>query len=407
MTEPTVMADDLRRLSMSWHPPVVARRARVLAAALGLLVLGCVLLGAGTAEATPRETAERVHLEKLNATRAEAGLSALVAHAGLGEVARDWTHVMATQQRLYHNPALADLFSPRWTGLAENVAYRTDASATPHELAAQLHERFMASDGHRANILGDWHHVGVGVELSDDGTMWVTVVFARAAVPPLPDDVRDLAAGACLGGGLLGDGLLSGGFLDIVGNVHHEAITCLASFGVTTGTGDGTTYSPGDVVTRAQMAGFLARVIDEADGRALADHDGASRFADVGSSHTFASHVNRLAAAGIAKGGASGRPADYFAPQAPVSRAQMAAFLDRTYAYVTGGRLAPAGTCFPDVAGHPLQGHVDRLCVAGVVQGTPSGAYVPGAPVRRDAMASFVTRLMDVLVSEGAASPPA
>lgn len=394
---------------MSGHQAGTVSRARVIGLlALGLLVLGAAFPRVGAAEATSRATAERVHLERLNASRTEAGLPALVAHAGLSEVARDWTRVMRTQERLYHNPDLADLFSPRWTGLAENVAYRTDASATPHELAGQLHENLMASEGHRANIMGDWHHVGVGVELSDNATMWVTVVFARATVPPLPLDVRDLAKGACLNGGILSDGgLLSGGFLDILGNVHRQAISCLASYGVTAGTGDGTTYAPGAVVTRAQMAGFLARAIDEADGRALPAHDADSRFADVGPGHTFASHVNRLAAAGIAKGGASGRPADYFAPQAPVSRAQMAAFLDRTYAYVTGGRLASAGTCFTDIAGHPLQGPVDRLCVAGVVRGTASGAYAPGAPVRRDAMASFVTRLMDVLVAEGAASPPA
>lgn len=382
------------------------RVIRFLAAAL-LVVGGVLLVAAGTAEATPRQTAEREHLAQLNATRAEAGLSALVAHAGLAEVARDWTHVMRTEERLYHNPDLTELFSPRWRGLAENVAYRTEPSATPGELAARTHEAFMASDGHRENILGDWHHVGVGAEISE-GTMWLTVVFARAAVPPQPVDVRNLAMGACPDGGLLsGGGLLSDGFLDIGSTVHHKAIECLVSYGVSAGTGDGRTYSPAAVVTRAQMAGFLARVIEEADGRSLPAYDGTSRFADVDTSHTFVSHVNRLAAAGIAKGGPSGRPADSFAPQAPVSRAQMAAFLDRTYAYVTGGRLASAGTCFPDVAGNPLQAAVDRLCVAGVVQGTSSGAYVPGAPVRRDAMASFVTRMVDVLVSEGAASPPA
>lgn len=378
--------------------------------ALVLAVLGLVALGADSAAAGERQTAERVHLKRLNDTRAEAGLPALAAHARLGEVARDWAHVMRTQQRLYHNPDLAELFSPGWRALAENVAYRRDASATPRQQAAKLHETFMGSDAHRANILGDWHHVGVGVAIADDDTMWVTVVFAKASVPPLPDGVRDLAAGACPegGGGLLSDGLsdVSDVFGDILGNVHADAISCLVSHGLTAGTGEGSTYGPRGAVTRAQMAGFLARVIDGADGRALPAHAGDTRFADVDAGHTFASHIARLAAAGIAKGGPSGRSPDHFAPQEPVTRAQMAAFLDRTHAYVTGGKLASAGTCFPDVAGHPLQAPVDRLCVAGVVQGTDRGVYVPGAPVRRDAMASFVSRLMDVLVAEGAASPP-
>jgi len=40
----------------------------------------------------------------------------------------------------------------------------------------------------------------------------------------------------------------------------RAAIACIYWLGVTTGTGDGTTYSPEDFVTRQQMAAFLARL---------------------------------------------------------------------------------------------------------------------------------------------------
>lgn len=43
-------------------------------------------------------------------------------------------------------------------------------------------------------------------------------------------------------------------------NVHREAITCLRYYGVTQGTGDGSTYEPQAPVTRTQMARFIRRV---------------------------------------------------------------------------------------------------------------------------------------------------
>ena len=38
-----------------------------------------------------------------------------------------------------------------------------------------------------------------------------------------------------------------------------DAINCIAYYGITQGTGDGSTYSPEQDVTRAQMAVFIAR----------------------------------------------------------------------------------------------------------------------------------------------------
>jgi len=49
-------------------------------------------------------------------------------------------------------------------------------------------------------------------------------------------------------------------------NVHAPAIEWAASSGVTAGCGDGTSYCPGDPVTRAQMATFLHRMSGQAAG---------------------------------------------------------------------------------------------------------------------------------------------
>jgi hypothetical protein len=43
----------------------------------------------------------------------------------------------------------------------------------------------MNSSGHRANILGDYNYVGVGVA-SDGDVLWVTVIFMRKGAAPEP-----------------------------------------------------------------------------------------------------------------------------------------------------------------------------------------------------------------------------
>src|SRR6476661_504402 len=53
-------------------------------------------------------------------------------------------------------------------------------------------------------------------------------------------------------------------FTDVGAGPHHDNILCLSAAGITTGT-TATTYSPANVVTRAQMASFVARSIDEAN----------------------------------------------------------------------------------------------------------------------------------------------
>lgn len=367
---------------------------------VAVLVLGLTgLVGlTGTATAGPRDIAERALLERINAARAAKDLPALAGHDQLAVTARDWAERMRAERRLTHNPDLEAYLSPSRRRIAENIASRR-SSESIEKVAAEIHEQLMDSAPHRANILDEWHHAGVGVAVSRNGTVWATLNFAEATVPPLPTGVRDIASGACQGD------VPASGFTDLGGNVHADAIACLAWHGVASGTGLGT-YDPRAVVTRGQTATFLARLIDEAHGRSLPDYEGTSRFADVGEGHTHEAAINRLADAGIAKGGPAGRPPDLFVPQAPVTRAQMAAFLERTYTHVTGRRSASAGPCFADAADHPLHQAIDRLCLAGVVRGNSVGAYGPSMSVQRDAMGSFLARVLDVLAAEGAASPP-
>ena len=84
-------------------------------------------------------------------------------------------------------------------------------------------------------------------------------------------------------------------------NTQRDAIACLGSWSATQGIGDNL-YAPGEAVTRAQMATFVARTI-EASGLQL-DADAPDAFTDVGGIHADA--VTKLAAAGIVGSAGSG-----------------------------------------------------------------------------------------------------
>jgi hypothetical protein len=105
-------------------------------------------------------------------------------------------------------------------------------------------------------------------------------------------------------------------FGDDSGNTHEVSINSIASVGITTGCGSGSSYCPDSSVTRGQMAAFLARTLDLPPG--------PDRFGDDGTS-TFQDEINSLAGAGITQGCSD----TSFCPDEPVTRGQMASFLVR------------------------------------------------------------------------------
>ena len=189
------------------------------------------------------------------------------------------------------------------------------------------------------------------------------------------------------------------GFGDVpAGNPHRGAIDCIRWWGVTVGSSTG--YNPSGVVNRGQMASFIARTIELSGGSlpsnppdAFSDDDGTTHEAD----------IDKVAAAGVVLGGADGR----YRPGDPVSRAQMATFLVKAHAERTGTALAaPPVDYFPDDGGGAHEGNINRAARAGLTGGTATGAYRPGAAVARDQMASFLARLLDLLVETAGARPP-
>jgi hypothetical protein len=195
----------------------------------------------------------------------------------------------------------------------------------------------------------------------------------------------------------------SAGFTDVPPDgVHSRAVDCVVHWRVAQGRSS-TSYAPSAPVTREQMATFLAGLVTRSGGtlpEPTRDHFSD----DDGSVHEDA--INRLAEAGVVLGRSPGR----FEPGAAVTRAQMAAFLVRGYDLRAsqGGRpaLALGEDWFYDDAASPLHDDVNKAASAGFAGGVGGGRYQPDGPVRRDQMASFVARALDLVVEQGMAEPP-
>lgn len=176
-----------------------------------------------------------------------------------------------------------------------------------------------------------------------------------------------------------------GGFADVAaGNMHEAAVDCLAWWELTRGTGDG--YGPALSVTRAQMASFVTRLLETAG---VDLEPGTDRFSDDdGNVHEPA--INKLADADVVHGVSVER----YDPEGRVTRAQMASFIVRAHALVSGELPPVIMDHFADDDGSVHEANINRAAEAGLVRGAEPGTYEAHRPVRRDQMASFLTRLM-------------
>jgi hypothetical protein len=120
---------------------------------------------------------ERRFSRLMNAARERAGRNRLSLDPEASKVARKHSREMVDRNLLYHTPSSSLIRRvTRWQILGENVGVGGSVGS--------LHEAFMGSRPHRANILyAKFRHVGVGVRKSHDGRMWVTVVFENRLDP--------------------------------------------------------------------------------------------------------------------------------------------------------------------------------------------------------------------------------
>jgi len=165
--------------------------------------------------------------------------------------------------------------------------------------------------------------------------------------------------------------------------------------GVVGGYGDGT-YRPMVVVTREQMAGYIARALAGGDAHVPTGPPVAT-FPDVEAGAWAYRYVEYCAAQRVVGGYPDGR----YWPLAEVDRAQMAVFVARAMAPLEErpglpSYVAPTVPSFPDVldSGNTAWAYreVEYAREHGVVGGYPDGRYHPEVPVTREQMAAFIAR---------------
>lgn len=145
--------------------------ARALAAVLVAAALAVVAPAAPASAhvGTDARLTEFLMAVSINGARAEHGLPPLQFDAAMSDSARTWSAEMASTRTLSHTRTLASTVSGTWTAIGENVG---DGVHPP-----TIQDAFMASPTHRANILGHYSRMGIGVVVDGAGVVWVTQRF--------------------------------------------------------------------------------------------------------------------------------------------------------------------------------------------------------------------------------------
>ena len=154
----------------------------MLAAILAIVVLAaCVPFKPGAPAAAPlpfgsaHPQAQELYYI-VNNERAANGLGPVAWHDQLGGLAQGWSDYMAVSGNYSHQNLDAILQNPAYygySGLGENILHGGCGIT-----AAQMDQAWMNSPLHRANILGNFSAVGIGVACNG-GDLYATEDFGR------------------------------------------------------------------------------------------------------------------------------------------------------------------------------------------------------------------------------------
>ena len=192
-------------------------------------------------------------------------------------------------------------------------------------------------------------------------------------------------------------------FVDVpFGHWAWSMIVALSNAGITGGcSGDPPLFCPDDVLTRAQMAVFIETSLGA--GLDSLPQCNGTVFRDVNSTavgEPLCRFIEDFAARGIT-GGCSANP-PLFCPDAPVTRQQMAVFLEAALGRIPA-QLPPAcsGTFFDLDIGTVEEEFLCRIiedfAAQGITGGCGSGVFCPNHPVTRAQMAVFLVAAPDPL----------
>lgn len=319
---------------------------RVLAISLAIALASTLMSIDPAAAATSTEELERELVAMVNVERAKHGLGALAVRSDIVTVARAHARTMATQQRLHHNPDFSRQITG-WQRVSENVGVGPNLDS--------IHKAFLASPGHRANILDDRvTEVGIGI-VTANGRIWITQNYRRPSsnVQTLPASMKT--------------------FGDVAStNVHAASIATVSSKGIIPGC-SGARFCPTANVTRGQFATMLVKALKlpAAPGTTFTDTAG----------HPDGPAIEALAAAGLT----NGCGADRFCPDTRLTREQLATFFARAL------DARPSPSPFKDVSA-THDGSVGTLYRLGITTGCGPTTYCPRDQVTRAQTASMIAR---------------
>ena len=166
------------------------------------------------------------------------------------------------------------------------------------------------------------------------------------------------------------------------------SIEALAAAGLTTGCAPGQ-FCPEASVSRAESAAFLVRGTHGPD--FVPPPATGTVFQDVPAGYWAASWIEQMFQDGLTTGCASAPPR--FCPDQPLNRAEMAVFLLRAKHGSAYSPPAATGTVFADVpAGYWAAAWIEQLAAEGITTGCAPDLYCPDGAVTRAQMAAFLAR---------------
>lgn len=171
----------------------------------------------------------------------------------------------------------------------------------------------------------------------------------------------------------------------------YSAIQKLVALQVVNGTGNGT-FEPEKSVTRAEFVTMLSRLSGDAPG------EGSARFRDVAQDAWYASAV----AWAVENGITTGTSETTFAPDAPISRQDMAVMLYR-FLNARGISLNKGGTAGQFLDVNEISSYaaeaVEYVRRSGVVNGRPDGSFAPLDSASRAETCSMLAGIADAVRS--------
>jgi hypothetical protein len=144
---------------------------------LAIFASGISMLATAAPASASVDNDEFAFLDLVNQHRQAAGLPGLMMSTALSDAARAHSAQMAASGGIYHTTNLAAVLgaaAPNWRSGGENVGMGGGVSV--------LDTALMNSAPHRANILGSYNYVGIGVWYSGS-TMYVTQMFVSTTTP--------------------------------------------------------------------------------------------------------------------------------------------------------------------------------------------------------------------------------